>query len=163
MLYGIERVGKMMVTDKQGTGRKLSHNTCYRISTWRHREKVLRISMKISNNPAGISNSYLKHNSTVLPLHKNKKAAEYENLKSSRRNTSCFLDKSHPVQVSKPSSLYLCQQRQRIPEISHSSHTLPVIHDFQQRMGQNFSVGFFFGGGEEEASGENITGFIFLF
>jgi len=73
ILYGIERVGKMIVTDKQGTGRKLSHCTCYRISTWRHRGKVLRISMKMSNNPAGISNRYLKHNSTVLPPHKKKR------------------------------------------------------------------------------------------
>ena len=135
----------MMVTDKQGTGRKLSHGTCYRISTWRHGGKVLRISMKISNNPAGISNRYLKHNSTVLPPHK-KKTAECENLKSSRRKPSCFLGKPYPVQVRKPSSLYLCQQRQLIPEISHSSLTLPLIHNFQQHMGPHFLVGFEGGG-----------------
>ena len=141
-LYGIERVGKMMVTDKQGTGRKLSHCTCYRISTWRHRGKVLRISMKISNNPARISNRYLKHNSTVLPPHKKKKkSCRVRKPAILPKKDKLLLDKPYPVQVRNPSSLYLCQQRQIISEISHSSHTLPVIHNFQQHMGPHFFVG----------------------
>ena len=129
----------MMVTDKQDTGRKLSHCTCYRISTWRHRKKVLRISMKISNNPAGISNRYLKHNSTVLPQHKNKKSCRVWEPEILPKKDKLFLEKPYPVQVRNPSSL--CQQRQIIPEMSHSSHTVPVIHNSQQHMGPQFCCG----------------------
>jgi hypothetical protein len=99
--------------------------------------KRVRISIEIANNPGGISNRYLKHKSTVLPLHK-KNPAEYENLNPPEKRQAAF---QKNAQVRNLASLYLCQQLQLFPEISAPVKTYPLIHNFQQDMGVNFFRG----------------------